>query len=1808
MDGPSRRQPPPRRRLSLPLLLLALLAASPAACLQLGGADVESGTAAAAHPGAHFGLSAGHLNGDGRNHQGAGSRTLEAMAEFLDWLNMNNVTGSGPQSSMQVVLMGTAEAGRGVSTPPESSGFGVIAARNITKGDLLLRLPPNLYVSNNHTAHDVVPYENSTSLEILAAWLLREHAYGKASYWAPYIRILPASVPGPLHWDDALLGELDYEPALEKVRAERAFIALSYQQSEVAAIAHATLDEWTWAMSIVSSRVFTIKFPANGNYTEYALAMERIRLRKEAEEAEIEAARQEANSEAADDGSSGGGETEDVPLEQAPSADSEGEEGATEDAALEDELDVDGEVEGEVEEEGDGESEGDGEAGEDSDGEDGEWEEEEEDEDEPATEELSMLLPFVDLLNHDFGYNVEWQELAGDDGIALHARRDIHEGETIHNSYGPQNNEELLVDYGFLPIYNPFDNVLLFSNMTQAVDWFLPKYEKWNEEQVYHHEALHFANMGIRGVNVHPTPDYVTDDIVGPEYAFMEHEMQLLVWPKAHVEPRLIAGLGIVSHTVYHSAGGPEKLDIYELEEAAIHFGRGWNRTTCKFIREQVNTRTWECFEVGVRFVFERIKEVLASFRTSYKEDLEALEATVAQKGDCGQEGFTTVVGNGVCVRPATPLPSREAELALRLRLNKKRLLRQAKIRMALMCDILDDHEVPAGSSWHESEDDSKGPHWRCSRPSSLPLPTRLAAVAAPGDGPWSLGDELLSSDTEKTEDNWLYTPPRLAVAAGHVAAPVRQREQRASEPTPTRIPSPRRRASTAAQPARPSLPAQRPQSPARPALERRNSTGSAAARPGTAGGSMAASSSAGLAVRRADPASTAHPSTIGPSGSRPQQAAAPRSSSAGQAVRGRATVPATTAAVAVAAKPGPPAIRSRSLPRSRPPAANGGGSPLSARPTSLFSQATPAAEALAGGPALTTARPRGAALLLADERTPPNLRTSLSERGAGGGRIITPAVAHLRSSTSSTTLPPPSSAFNSSSSRALRFHEVASKPRWQAGGSGSPAAAPSAVARSSGSGGSAAASPRYESFPASPLSSPLPPPPSLLPAPSDSAPPSGPLLRMDSLREYSGGPASRPRLGLEAPSAPPPPLSAPAPLPVQVLTSPSVPLSSAAAPHGRRVSFHDDQDDAGASGTRLSQEAAAELEALPPLPLLPALSPLLRGSAAMASKRPRRWRPPPAHLGGLFPGREEYYGEQPVAAAANFDKVAGSSDDDNDDDEEEGGDDDGSWGGGDATEVGSSDGEGGALADVEGDSDYAAAGRNDGRGNGSGARTNGGGGEGSGLHGGGCAHSRNSSRELYIPTPSLTIGAAEQALVAAMVGISGTSGATKVAPGHDHDGVIGGILEAGDTERQPVEATAAAAANKPMAGPSSEAGLLNKAAPHGAAASALANGMASQEAASSRAEFSAMTTSTDLAPLVVCEVSREAAADTVAAAPLAAVSKAAATAESLPAEGCVGGHRQVAAGEERGPALLPPAAAAALLEEDEQALYGDLVGGVRAQIDGWKEEDSSLLHEMELGSTAAAAALWDVTGNGGGGPAEGREGDSGNRGPPVAAPTTPSSFGSAAPSAEADGAPHMVQTAVSESSTDSGRKAHAMTATATSADEARSLPEPQQPLPRAVTLMQRPRPRGLAEGQAPQAPPHSSLNASMSDSRTTTTTGSSAKSTSSDVIEWDHSSSIADEACSEVSTSSTMLSRHTTLEEATNTILFCSSIVHDMVFKAALIAEANAEEARKRLEEARAAQVALPWAPSPMLKVGGVTAATEQKVPLQPGCTCRIL
>ncbi|CAI7604500.1 unnamed protein product [Penicillium bialowiezense] len=67
----------------------------------------------------------------------------------------------------------------------------------------------------------------------------------------------------------------------------------------------------------------------------------------------------------------------------------------------------------------------------------------------------SALLPLIDLPNHRPMAKVEWR--AGEEDIGLIVLEDLAPGHEISNNYGPRNNEQLLVNYGFCLKNNPTD-------------------------------------------------------------------------------------------------------------------------------------------------------------------------------------------------------------------------------------------------------------------------------------------------------------------------------------------------------------------------------------------------------------------------------------------------------------------------------------------------------------------------------------------------------------------------------------------------------------------------------------------------------------------------------------------------------------------------------------------------------------------------------------------------------------------------------------------------------------------------------------------------------------------------------------------------------------------------------------------------------------------------------------------------------------------------------------------------------------------------------------------------------------------------------------------------------------------------------------------------------------------------------------------------------------------------------------------------------------------------------------------------------
>lgn len=79
----------------------------------------------------------------------------------------------------------------------------------------------------------------------------------------------------------------------------------------------------------------------------------------------------------------------------------------------------------------------------------------------PECENLTMLVPIVDALNHKPNTAVQWDGGNGD-AFTLSLCQSVSAGDEIFNNYGPKNNEELLLGYGFtLDDAEKFDVVML---------------------------------------------------------------------------------------------------------------------------------------------------------------------------------------------------------------------------------------------------------------------------------------------------------------------------------------------------------------------------------------------------------------------------------------------------------------------------------------------------------------------------------------------------------------------------------------------------------------------------------------------------------------------------------------------------------------------------------------------------------------------------------------------------------------------------------------------------------------------------------------------------------------------------------------------------------------------------------------------------------------------------------------------------------------------------------------------------------------------------------------------------------------------------------------------------------------------------------------------------------------------------------------------------------------------------------------------------------------------------------------------------
>ncbi|CAI5474679.1 unnamed protein product [Closterium sp. Yama58-4] len=178
--------------------------------------------------------------------------------ELLTWLEERGVTGiRGEEAAVEVVI----DANTSLKASGRSrANLCMVARRLIAEGEVFLSLPRSLAVSALQAQEDAKPYEGEVHpFTALAAWVLRERGKGRASLWAPFVRLLPAHLPFPHLFRPQLVPELQYDVMLAEVTEHKKALLQEYNKCRPEAIANATQEEFFWAAGIVTSRMFALR-------------------------------------------------------------------------------------------------------------------------------------------------------------------------------------------------------------------------------------------------------------------------------------------------------------------------------------------------------------------------------------------------------------------------------------------------------------------------------------------------------------------------------------------------------------------------------------------------------------------------------------------------------------------------------------------------------------------------------------------------------------------------------------------------------------------------------------------------------------------------------------------------------------------------------------------------------------------------------------------------------------------------------------------------------------------------------------------------------------------------------------------------------------------------------------------------------------------------------------------------------------------------------------------------------------------------------------------------------------------------------------------------------------------------------------------------------------------------------------------------------------------------------------------------------------------------------------------------------------
>lgn len=164
-----------------------------------------------------------------------------------------------------------------VSDFQNAGGRGLAAARDLQKGELILRIPKSALMSreslmkdNGELAKALERHPNLSSIQVLVVYLLTEIAKGKNSLWYPYLLQLPHNYYTLASFTDFQAQALQVEDAVKV--AQRVILGVHQEWKESQVLMHevglkrrfANFKSWLWAFATVSSRTLHIPWDDAG--------------------------------------------------------------------------------------------------------------------------------------------------------------------------------------------------------------------------------------------------------------------------------------------------------------------------------------------------------------------------------------------------------------------------------------------------------------------------------------------------------------------------------------------------------------------------------------------------------------------------------------------------------------------------------------------------------------------------------------------------------------------------------------------------------------------------------------------------------------------------------------------------------------------------------------------------------------------------------------------------------------------------------------------------------------------------------------------------------------------------------------------------------------------------------------------------------------------------------------------------------------------------------------------------------------------------------------------------------------------------------------------------------------------------------------------------------------------------------------------------------------------------------------------------------------------------------------------------------